>query len=53
MGGLAPTSTGARPRASGGKLTATGDIIGGFATAEVEPKEEAIELARRFKQVHA
>ena len=60
MGGLAPTSKGARLRLSGGKVTVTDgpfaeakEVIGGYAIVQVESKAEAIELSRRFLQVHA
>ena len=59
-GGLAPTSTGAKVQLSGGKVTVTDgpfteakEIIGGFAIVNVQSKQEAIELARRFYQIHA
>jgi hypothetical protein len=59
MGGLAPSSMGARVRASGGKVTVvdgpfteTKEIIGGYAILEVASKEEAIEEARKLMQVH-
>jgi hypothetical protein len=59
-GGLAPSSMGARLRLSGGKVTVTDgpfaeakEIIGGYAIVEVQSKEEAIELAKRFWQIHA
>jgi hypothetical protein len=60
MGGLAPTATGARLRLSGGKVTVTDgpftetkEIIGGYAIVQVNSKEEAIALARRFWEIHA
>jgi hypothetical protein len=60
MGGLAPTSKGARLRLSGGKVTVTDgpfteakEVIGGYAIVQVKSKAEAIELSRRFLQVHA
>ena len=59
-GGLAPSSKGARVRLGGGKVTVTDgpfteakEIIGGYAIVRVKSKEEAIELAKRFWQVHA
>jgi hypothetical protein len=59
-GGLAPSSIGARVRLSGGKVTVTDgpfteakEIIGGFAIVDVKSKQEAIELAKRFYQIHA
>jgi hypothetical protein len=60
MGGLAPTSKGARLRLAGGKVTVTDgpfteakEVIGGYAIVQVKSKAEAIELSRRFLQVHA
>src|SRR5579872_1607180 len=59
-GGLAPSSMGVRMRLSGGKLTVTDgpfteakEIIGGYAIVQVKSKEEALELAKRFWQIHA
>ena len=59
MGGLLPSATGARVRASGGKLTVTDgpfaevtELIGGYAIIEAESREQAIEDPRRFLQVH-
>jgi hypothetical protein len=60
MGGLAPSSKGARVRLSGGKVTVTDgpfaetkEIIGGAWIVEVKTKEEAIELAKRVWQIFA
>jgi hypothetical protein len=60
QGGLGPTADGVQIRTSGGKLTVTDgpfteakEVIGGFAMHEVRSKEEAIELSRRFMQIHA
>src|SRR5262245_41423492 len=60
MGGLAPSSKGARLRLSGGKVTVTDgpfaeakELIGGYAIVQVKSKEEAVELARRFLMIHA
>ncbi len=59
-GGLQPTSKGARAKLSGGKITIidgpfteTKECIGGFAIVDVASKEEAIEIGKRFLQVHA
>jgi hypothetical protein len=59
-GGLMPTSKGARMHLSGGKITVTDgpfaeakECIGGYAVVEVKSKEEAIEMAREFVQIHA
>ena len=59
MGGLLPTAMGARLRLSGGKLTVTDgpfseakEVIGGYAVYSVKTKEEAIEWAMRFMNLH-
>jgi hypothetical protein len=59
MGGLAPTSKGARLRLSRGKVSSTDgpfvetkEIIGGYAILQAKSKAEAIELGKRFLQVH-
>ena len=59
-GGLAPSSMGSRVRLSGGKITVTDgpfteskEIIGGYAIVNTKSKGEALELSRRFWQVHA
>ena len=59
MGGLLPTAMGARLRLSGGKLTVTDgpfseakEVIGGYAVYAVKTKEEAIEWATRFMNLH-
>src|SRR6516225_82813 len=59
-GGLTPSSKGARTRLSGGKVTVTDgpfvetkEVIAGYAIIDVKSKEEAIEWAKRFWQVHA
>src|SRR5712692_4222708 len=56
--GLLPSSNGARVRLSGGKLSVTDgpfteakELIGGFAILQVQSKEEAIELTKRFLAV--
>ena len=58
-GGLAPTATGARVRLSGGQITVTDgpfteakEIIGGYAQFELKSKEEAVEGALRFMELH-
>ena len=58
-GGLLPSSKGARVRASGGKMTVTDgpfaetkELIGGFAILKAASKEEAIQLGKRFMQLH-
>jgi hypothetical protein len=57
--GCLPTSLGARVRRSAGKLSVTDgtfpeakELVGGFAILKVNSKQEAIELARKFLQVH-
>lgn len=59
-GGLLPSAMGARLRLSGGKVTVTDgpfseakEVLGGYAIVEVQSKEEAIEVAKRFLEVHA
>lgn len=59
-GGLMPTSKGARMQLSGGRITVTDgpfaeakECIGGFAVVEVGSKDEAVEIAREFLQIHA
>jgi hypothetical protein len=58
-GGLAPTALGARVRLSGGQVTATDgpfteakEVIGGYAQFELKSKEEAVESAVRFMELH-
>ena len=58
-GGLSASSTGARVRASGGKLTVTDgpfaeakEVVGGYAVLEAKSREEALEAARQFMRVH-
>jgi hypothetical protein len=58
--GLRPTSEGVRVRLHrGGRLSAvdgpfteTKEVIGGYAILEAPSKAEAVELTRRFLQVH-
>ena len=58
--GLRPTSDGVRVRLHrGGRLTVTDgpfaeskEVIGGYAILEAQSKAEAVELTRRFLQVH-
>jgi hypothetical protein len=59
-GGLLPTSKGALINVKKGKLTVTDgpfseakEVIGGYAILQCKSKEEAIERARRFMQLHA
>ena len=57
--GLRPTKEGVRVRSRYGKLsmtegpfTETKEVIGGYAILEARSLEEAIELTKRFLQVH-
>jgi hypothetical protein len=59
-GGLMPSAAGAKARLAGGKITLTDgpfteikELIGGYAIVDVKSRQEAIELARRFLQIHA
>ena len=59
MGGLQHTSKGASVRLAGGKLTVrdgpfteSKEIIGGFTIMNVASREEAIEEARKFMELH-
>ena len=58
-GGLGPTAQGARVRLSGGRVTVidgpfteTKEVVGGYAQFELKSKEEAIESAVRFMELH-
>jgi hypothetical protein len=58
-GGLAPTAMSTRVRVSRGQLstidgpfTETKEVVGGYAVFELNSKEEAIEGARRFMELH-
>jgi hypothetical protein len=60
MGGLAPSTQGARIRLAKSKLTMTDgpfteakELVGGFAVLKASSRDEALELGRRFMQVHA
>ena len=60
MGGLLPSSKGARVNVKQGKLTVTDgpfseakELIGGYAILQCKSKDEAIERGRRFMQLHA
>ena len=60
MGGLAPTSAGAllnledgAIRITDGPFAESKEVVGGYAVMQARSKAEAIELARRFLQVHA
>jgi len=58
-GGLAPLAVSARVRVSQGKLIAkdgpfaeTKEVVGGFAIIEYSSRQEAIEGARQFMELH-
>ncbi len=58
-GGLGPSTQGARVRLSGGQVTVTDgpfteakEVIGGYAQFELKSKEEAVESAVRFMELH-
>jgi hypothetical protein len=58
-GGLGPTALGARVRVSGGKVavidgpfTEAKEVIGGYAQFELKSKEEAVESAVAFMELH-
>ena len=58
-GGLGPTALGARVRLSGGQVNVTDgpfteakEVVGGYAQFELKSKEEAIESAVRFMELH-
>lgn len=58
-GGLAPTAAGSRIRLSAGKITVLDgpftevkEIVGGFAIIEYGSREEAVEGARQFMELH-
>jgi hypothetical protein len=58
-GGLTGTGQGARIRLSGGKVTVTDgpfteakEVIGGYAQFELNSKEEAVQGAVRFMELH-
>ena len=59
FGGLKPTSSGARMRITRGKIITTDgpfteskEVIGGFSILNVASREEALEEARRFTELH-
>jgi hypothetical protein len=59
FGGLRPTSDGARIRSSKGKIVTTDgpfteakEVIGGFSIINYASKEEALEEARKFMELH-
>ena len=59
FGGLKPTSLGARVRSTNGKLVTidgpfseSKEVIGGFCIFNVASKEEALQLAHEFMELH-
>ena len=57
--GLRPTSEGVRVRLRNGRLsmtdgpfTETKEVIGGYAILETESREQAVEVTRRFLEIH-
>jgi hypothetical protein len=59
MGGLLPTARGTRVRLTKGQLTVTDgpfteakEVVGGYAVHELRSREEAIEAAVRFMELH-
>jgi hypothetical protein len=60
MGGLLPSDRGARMRLSRGAITVidgpfteSKELVGGYAVFSVGSKADAIELGRKFLQVHS
>ena len=58
-GGLSPTAMSTRVRVSNGKVTAidgpfteSKEVVGGYAMFELKSKQEAIEGAMRFMELH-
>jgi hypothetical protein len=58
-GGLLPSAMGARVNVARGKLTVTDgpfaeakELVGGFAIMHAASKQEAIELGKRFMEIH-
>ena len=58
-GGLGPTAQGARVRLAGGKVTVIDgpftearEVVGGYAQFELKSKQEAIEAAVGFMELH-
>ena len=57
--GLKSTADGLRVRQSGGKLhvsdgpfTEAKEVVGGYALVEVKSREEALQVARQFMEIH-
>jgi len=58
-GGLQPMSAGARVKLKGGKISVTDgpfaetkEVVGGYAIMEAKSHDEALDLARRFMELH-
>src|SRR5512142_3263422 len=58
-GGLAPSAAGFRIRMSGGKLTITDgpfaeakEVVGGYAVLAAKTRQEALDAAQRFMELH-
>lgn len=58
-GGLVPSTQGVEVRVAGGRLTVTDgpyvetkEVIGGFAIFEMDSKEEAVQAAKDFMELH-
>jgi hypothetical protein len=59
MGGLFPSGTGSRVRLAGGKVTVIDgpyseakEVVGGYAVFDLKSKEEAVQSAVRFMELH-
>jgi len=57
--GLQPTAAGTRVRLKGGKITVidgpfteSKEIVGGYSIIDAKSHEEALDLARRFMELH-
>jgi len=50
-GGVRVTSSGGEITVTDGPFTEAKEVVGGFALVEERSKEEAIELARRFRKI--
>jgi hypothetical protein len=58
-GGLYPPATGARVRLDGGRLSVTDgpyaeakEVVGGFAIFDLKSRDEAVESAKAFMELH-
>jgi hypothetical protein len=57
--GLQPSSAGARVKLKGGKITVldgpfteSKEIVGGYAIIDAKTREEALDIAQRFMEIH-